>query len=87
MTDAELRSLIRQAVARHLGAASTTAAPAFAEQVVAPAARSLQPASPSPQPPAPSHYQYLTLVNVGDACLIEPSVKCNHCGYCKCHGY
>ena len=30
---------------------------------------------------------YLTLVNVGDACLIEPDVPCNHCNYCKSHGH
>ena len=21
------------------------------------------------------------------ACLIEPAVRCNHCGYCQCHGH
>ena len=20
-------------------------------------------------------------------CLIEPAVRCNHCGYCECHGH
>jgi hypothetical protein len=34
-----------------------------------------------------SHYQYLTIVNVGDACVIEPGVECNHCGYCRSHGH
>jgi threonine dehydrogenase-like Zn-dependent dehydrogenase len=39
--------------------------------------------------PAPhaSHDMYITLVNVGDACLVEPAVGCNHCGYCKSHGH
>jgi uncharacterized membrane protein len=40
----------------------------------------------SPQPHA-SHYQYITLVNVGESCVIEPSVECNHCGYCRSHGH
>ena len=75
MNDEQLRTLIREAVARHVSHQGPV--------VSLPAA--LQ--APGPQPPAPSHYQYLTLVNVGDACLIEPAVKCNHCGYCKCHGY
>jgi hypothetical protein len=35
----------------------------------------------------PSHYQYLALVNVGEACVIEPDVTCNHCGYCRSHGH
>lgn len=40
----------------------------------------------SPQPDA-SHYVYVSLTNVGDACVIEPSVPCNHCNYCKSHGH
>jgi hypothetical protein len=84
MTDDDLRVLIRQAVARHLNATASPGA------VVAPA--SVLASAPSPQPAAarslhPSHYQYLTLVNVGEACLIEPTVSCNHCGYCKSHGH
>ncbi|HUL75107.1 MAG TPA: hypothetical protein VLT86_18480 [Vicinamibacterales bacterium] len=35
----------------------------------------------------PSHGQYLTVINVGDQCVIEPEVTCNHCGYCKSHGH
>jgi len=23
----------------------------------------------------------------GDACIIEPAVTCNHCGYCKSYGH
>ena len=23
----------------------------------------------------------------GESCLIEPSVACNHCGYCKSYGH
>jgi hypothetical protein len=33
-----------------------------------------------------SHAMYL-IVNSTDACVIEPSVTCNHCGYCKSHGH
>ena len=34
-----------------------------------------------------SHHVYVTLVNDSDACVIEPSVPCTHCNYCKSHGY
>ena len=34
-----------------------------------------------------SHQIYVTLVNDSDACVIEPSVPCTHCNYCKSHGY
>jgi len=75
MNDAELRALVRDAVARHLGrradpdppASSAAEGPAYARHA--------------------SHAQYLALVNVGDRCVIEPSVGCNHCGYCKSHGH
>jgi hypothetical protein len=73
MTDQELRALVRDAVARHLG--PRTAGPAaVAAPRVSTAAH-------------PSHAIYLTLVNTGEACVIEPSVPCNHCNYCKSHGH
>ncbi|MFI5178015.1 MAG: hypothetical protein ACHQO8_05615 [Vicinamibacterales bacterium] len=76
MNDSELRALVRDAVRRHLG----------------------DHAAPAPDPALPvltetpwshhaSHAQYLTIVNVGDRCVIEPDVNCNHCGYCKSHGH
>jgi hypothetical protein len=39
--------------------------------------------------PHPSH-MLLPLARGGDgdgACLIEPSVRCNHCGYCLSFGH
>jgi hypothetical protein len=33
-----------------------------------------------------SHYRY-ALQPSGGACLIEPNVQCNHCGYCESHGH
>jgi predicted Zn-ribbon and HTH transcriptional regulator len=33
-----------------------------------------------------SHYRY-TLTPSGGACIIEPNVQCNHCGYCESHGH
>lgn len=76
MTEDQLRELIRDTVARHLAAER-------------------RPAGASPPAQAPSraagdhasHYIHLTVVNAGDACVIEPGVTCNHCGYCKSHGY
>jgi hypothetical protein len=34
----------------------------------------------------PSHVRY-ALPGSGGACLIEPTVQCNHCGYCQSHGH
>jgi hypothetical protein len=33
-----------------------------------------------------SHARY-PLPGSGGPCLIEPSVPCNHCGYCQSHGH
>ncbi len=33
-----------------------------------------------------SHYRY-TLPESDGPCLIEPTVQCNHCGYCQSHGH
>lgn len=33
-----------------------------------------------------SHYRY-NLPESGGPCLIEPTVECNHCGYCESHGH
>ncbi len=39
-----------------------------------------------PLPADASHYRY-ALPESGGPCLIEPSVPCNHCGYCQSHGH
>jgi hypothetical protein len=33
-----------------------------------------------------SHYRYVLPPSDGP-CLIEPTVQCNHCGYCESHGH
>lgn len=33
-----------------------------------------------------SHQRY-ALPESGGPCLIEPTVTCNHCGYCQSHGH
>ena len=70
MTDQELRTMIRESIARQ---SSVPSAPdpvaAFAALV--------------------SHLR-LPVVRGGDddgACIIEPSVRCNHCGYCQSLGH
>jgi len=82
VTDQELRALVRDAVARHLG--RPAAAPPVAHLTGAFGSR---PAAAPAASAHPSLAMYLTLVNDGDACLIEPAVACSHCGYCKTHGH
>jgi hypothetical protein len=81
MTDDELRKLVRSAVARHLGGP-----PEPADAAPRPL-RGASPVSPRPALAHPSHHVYLTVVNTGEACVIEPTVLCDHCGYCRSHGH
>ena len=77
MTEDDLRALVRDAVARHLVAGGD-------------AAQAQAPGRGVPAPGVhPSFGRYLLPRDPGDggACLIEPSVKCNHCGYCLSHGF
>lgn len=75
MTDDELRALVRDAIARHLGTA--------------------QPAAPAAAAPTPlwrSHPSFGKYIvprgtEQDGPCLIEPSVHCNHCGFCQSHGH
>jgi hypothetical protein len=73
MTDQELRDMVRESIARQLGPLGAAHAPAHAH--------------------APSHHASFALLPLsrggdGDgACLIEPSVRCNHCGYCLSYGH
>jgi hypothetical protein len=74
MTDQELRTLVREAIARHAGTSTgvtgvTTVPAAFLAH--------------------PSHATFL-IPSGADAegpCIIEPAVMCNHCGYCKSYGH
>jgi hypothetical protein len=86
MTDDDLRAMVRDAVARHLGRpAAAPARSAGVSQAHATTTHSQPPASPWQQ--HASHHLYLSLVNVDGSCVIEPSVACDHCGYCKSHGH
>ncbi len=77
MNEHELRLMVREAVSRHLGAGTPSPHPPNA-------ASSHLPISPSSHV---SHFLHAGLVNVSDACVIEPAVACDHCGYCKSHGH
>jgi len=72
MTDDELRAMVRQAIARVQSGA-----------VTAPHQSHLL------HPSHPSHLTF-TVPSGADAdgpCNIEPTVMCNHCGYCKSMGH
>jgi hypothetical protein len=76
MTDDELRALVRDAIARHMG--GTAVGPA--------------PGTPAPLPLWRSHPSFGKFLlprgdDEGGPCLIEPTVHCNHCGFCQSYGH
>ena len=73
MTEQELRTLVRDALARQ-GAVS---AGAFARP------------APALAPLHASHGMFALPagMDTDGPCLIEPAVMCNHCGYCKSYGH
>jgi hypothetical protein len=77
MTDQELRIMIRDAIARQSGSHGA-----------------VRPSSAMPDPATAfrTHvsHQQLPLMRGGDddgACIIEPAVRCNHCGFCLSYGH
>jgi hypothetical protein len=73
ISEAELRAIVRAAIARQSGAG-------VGDGVTAPVPARLMHAS----------HALLPLARGGDTdglCIIEPSVRCNHCGYCLSFGH
>jgi len=73
ISEAELRALVRDSIARQTARAETLGPPRAASFDRA----------------HPSHVRFL-LPAGGDAdgmCVIEPAVRCTHCGYCQSYGH
>jgi hypothetical protein len=81
MDEQQLRALVRDAIARHLG---PPAAPAATVPAPAPSTALHAPALPASIAVAQFHVARAP----GEIdCVIEPSVTCNHCGHCLCYGH
>jgi hypothetical protein len=75
MNEEALRALVRDTIERlSTPGAGEPPSPPFGARQPLPLARHA------------SHYRY-TLTKTDGPCLIEPSVHCNHCGYCESHGH
>ena len=76
MTEQDLRALVREAIARHLEGSGAPAGPAAASVVPVTAV-------------VHGHFSHarFTLPALGESCIIEPAVPCNHCGFCKSYGH
>jgi hypothetical protein len=76
MDEQQLRGLVREAIARHLGPEGGP------PSVPAPAA----PAAAPPGSIAVARFHVARAPGEID-CVIEPSVTCTHCGHCLCYGH
>ena len=83
MNEEELRSLVRQAIARQ------ASAPVGATHLSAVASAKADASPVNPLRFHPSHGLFMvpTGSDADGPCIIEPSVMCNHCGYCKSYGH
>jgi hypothetical protein len=77
ISEEELRQIVRDAIARH-GTGANRGAQTYPEAGV-PEGRGLR--------AHPSHVQFATVPSGDGDCIIEPAVRCNHCGYCKSYGH
>jgi len=83
MNDQELRAMVRESIARQVRLKPDTTYDETIDRDV----RSVR-----LQPDLGRHAAFvrLPLLSGGDddgACLIEPTVRCNHCGYCLSYGH
>ena len=83
MNDQELRALVREAIAKQLGEwrdPSGSAEPGGWRGMSGPVAAEARVHA--------SHGVYVIAREDEDGpCIIEPSVPCTHCNYCKSHGH
>jgi hypothetical protein len=79
VSEQELRELVRAAIARHTGHAGHEHAHANPPEPV-----------PFAVQQARASFVMFPLARGGDGagdCLIEPTVRCSHCGYCLSYGH
>ncbi|OFW36356.1 MAG: hypothetical protein A3J29_00985 [Acidobacteria bacterium RIFCSPLOWO2_12_FULL_67_14b] len=81
MNDDEIRALVRVAIQKHLSA--------FARDESGELRRTPTEAAFGREGGWALSFGRYPLPRAEDdtMCLIEPAVRCNHCGYCQCHGH
>jgi hypothetical protein len=80
MNEQDVRALVREAIERHLGRPEKGIRPLF-----------LQETRDSGDKTGLTAFSLLTVEpgsQVDDGmCVIEPAVRCNHCGFCQSYGH
>ena len=78
MHDEEIRALVREVLVRHLANGSPAASSGTA----------CRPLAVDPKT-HPSHGKFVFLAPTDSAapCVVEPQVRCHHCGFCQSYGH
>jgi hypothetical protein len=89
MNEQELRGLVREAIERHLGRPDIVDRPSSI--VHRPSSIVDRPSSIVSRFSDDASHILLKVVpgsQIDDGmCVIEPAVRCNHCGFCQSHGH
>ena len=93
MNEQELRGLVREAIERHLGRPEIGDRRSSIVDRPSPARRSAEREGGVIASRAPDHPSHILLKVIPGSqiddgmCVIEPAVRCNHCGYCLSYGH
>jgi hypothetical protein len=81
MQDDELRALIRESIARHLGQSALSS-------VIEGRAGYPNPAlAPWKSHSSHGRFVFLAPTEPDAPCIVEPHVRCTHCGFCQSYGH
>ena len=78
MTEEQVRALVRDALARHLGTSRTNASTTDGSE-----SRPYQAVMHA----AHGRFVFLAPTEPDSPCVVEPQVKCHHCGFCQSYGH
>ena len=87
MNEQDVRALVREAIERHLGRPEKRGRESFSLES---SENDSRPRFSQPLTHHPSHI-FLAVLPGSDVdegmCVIEPAVRCNHCGFCQSYGH
>ena len=87
MHDEEIRALVREAVARHLSAASEPVSGARRADITVLEGRAGAAGVAWKQHVSHGRYVFLAPADPDSPCVVEPQVRCHHCGFCQSYGH
>ena len=95
MDEQQVRELVREALARHLGEGRVgTTGPTVVGRAGCMGAEASAKAAPSPAdlPSWKTHLSHGRFVFLAPSepdapCIVEPHVRCHHCGFCQSYGH